>query len=132
MNLKVNYAMILIAVISFTSNRLSAQEIKGTVLDTEDDIGIPFVNVHIKGTSIGGISDVDGKFDIGYHRGTSKNDSLVFSYMGYRTRTISIEHCIANPVVYLNREAEQLNEITVSNKALPYTDYLMKKVLKLA
>ena len=64
--------------------QLSAQvtRIRGTVIDADTDEPMPFVNVAITGTSIGTITSVDGTFFI---ETRSTVDSLVVSFMGYRT-----------------------------------------------
>ena len=69
----------LMLVLLLFSVTLQAQNnsIKGTV---SDNIGtMPGVNVIIKGTNIGTLTDSDGNFQI-----TAKtNDTLMFSYLGY-------------------------------------------------
>lgn len=53
-----------------------------------DNYGEPLigVNVQVKGTSLGVITDIDGNFKIN----TTPNATLTFSYIGYVTQTISI------------------------------------------
>ncbi len=130
MNLKVSRTMIILAVISLSSNKLFSQNITGTVVDMNDNATIPFVNIHVKGTTVGGISDIDGKFGIEYDMVRGEKDSLVFSFIGYGTKTIALNDCKKDAIVYMEREAEQLNEVVLSNKALPYTDYLMRKIIE--
>ena len=122
--------MIILALFSISPNWVFAQSISGTVLDQEDNNSIPFVNIHIKETTIGGISDINGEYEIEYDMSNSKTDSLVFSFIGYRNIIISLNDCKKNPNIYMKREAEQLNEVILSNKALPYTDYLMRKIIE--
>lgn len=53
-----------------------------------DNYGEPLigVNVQIKGTAIGVVTDIDGNF----HINADKNASLVFSYIGYTSQTVAI------------------------------------------
>ena len=130
MNLTVNGTMIILAVLSLSSNKLFSQNITGTVVDINDNTTIPFVNIHIKGTTVGGITDIDGKFGIEYDMVRGEKDSLVFSFIGYATETMALNDYKKDAIVYMEREAEQLNEVVLSNKALPYTDYLMGKIIE--
>lgn len=40
------------------------ESVSGTVRQKEDGQPLPFVNISIKGTTIGTVSDLDGKFNI--------------------------------------------------------------------
>ncbi|MCF6356415.1 MAG: TonB-dependent receptor [Draconibacterium sp.] len=60
--------------------------IKGTVSDKSGS-PIPGVNVVIKGTTTGTITDIDGKYSIDV---SSNNDALVISFIGMKTHEISV------------------------------------------
>ena len=57
-----------------------------------DEAGIPLIgaSVHIEGTTIGNITDIDGNFTISVTDENISKKSLVFSYLGYVTQTIPI------------------------------------------
>ncbi|MDN3666723.1 SusC/RagA family TonB-linked outer membrane protein [Algibacter miyuki] len=61
--------------------------ITGTVVSSEDNMGIPGVNVIVKGTSTGAVTDFDGNYSINV---SSNNATLSFSYMGYVTKEIIV------------------------------------------
>lgn len=61
--------------------------IKGQVVDSTGEPLIG-VNVSIKGTSKGTITDIDGTFTIGANIG----DKLVFSYIGYETQELTLKN----------------------------------------
>ncbi len=61
--------------------------IKGIVTD-ENNNALPFVNIYIKGTTIGTTSNIDGKFNIQI-RG-DRDTELVFQYVGYKKEVIKI------------------------------------------
>ncbi len=61
--------------------------IRGTVTDDGGE-SIPGVNVLVKGTSVGTITDIDGTYSINVPQGSS---TLVFSFIGYRTREESLD-----------------------------------------
>ncbi len=64
-----------------------AQEvaITGVVTDASDGSSIPGVTVVIKNTTIGAVTDIDGKYSLK----VKTNDVLVFSYVGYATQEIT-------------------------------------------
>lgn len=55
--------------------------ITGTVTDDSGE-SIPGVNVLVKGTSVGTITDIDGSYSLNIPQGSN---TLVFSFIGYRT-----------------------------------------------
>ncbi|CAL2105809.1 TonB-dependent receptor [Tenacibaculum sp. 190524A02b] len=62
--------------------------VSGTVTDKEmNGEPLPFANVFIKGTSIGGTTDIDGKYTINVPEG---NQTIVFSFVGYQTKEKTI------------------------------------------
>lgn len=67
----------------------SAQtKIRGVVVDSETSEPLPFVNVSFKGTTIGVITDFNGKFFI---ETKNPSDSLEFSYVGYEKHTYPVQ-----------------------------------------
>lgn len=71
----------------FFSSAISAQiSISGTVTD---EMGEPLigVNVSIKGTAIGNITDIDGKYSL---QAPNAQSVVVFSFIGYRTAEVAI------------------------------------------
>ena len=68
-----------------------AQEriISGQITSTEDGSGLPGVNVMLKGTVMGTVSDYDGNYSISVPESAT---TLVFSYIGYTTQEIAVEN----------------------------------------
>lgn len=63
--------------------------IKGKVID-KNDLPLTGVNVSVKGTNQGTITDIDGNFSLTC-KGTPKNtDIIVFNFLGYETKKHSI------------------------------------------
>ncbi|MEN8122245.1 MAG: TonB-dependent receptor [Bacteroidota bacterium] len=83
-------------------------EITGRVTDAEDGSPIPGVNVTIKGTTSGTITDFEGNFKIS----TSSEDFLLFSYIGYETQEIAVGNN-TNILVQLNASDVGLDEVVV-------------------
>ena len=84
-----------------------AQEtvVRGKVTDAGTGDPIPFVNVVFKGTSTGGTTDFDGKFTI---RAVKSTDSIVASYIGYKTKLRLIKKG-ADQVVNFQLQEDQTN-----------------------
>ncbi|MEG2066800.1 MAG: SusC/RagA family TonB-linked outer membrane protein, partial [Tannerellaceae bacterium] len=86
-----------------------AQEVnvKGVVYD---ETGTPAMGVNIlkKGTTVGTISDLDGKFELSAQKG----DVLVFSYIGYVTQQIPYNGQ-SRLEVNLAEDSEKLDEVIV-------------------
>ncbi|WKN44976.1 SusC/RagA family TonB-linked outer membrane protein [Tunicatimonas pelagia] len=63
------------------------QTIAGQVIDLSTDEGLPGVNVLVKGTTVGTVTDVDGNYRL-----TAPDDAetLVFSSVGYESEEVSI------------------------------------------
>jgi TonB-linked SusC/RagA family outer membrane protein len=91
-----------------------AQErtVSGTV--TADNEGLPGCNVYIQGTTVGTITDLDGKYTL---QVPGPEAVLVFSSVGFKTQTITVG---AQSVVNLTMEAEvtALNEIVVTGYSI--------------
>ncbi len=82
--------------------------ISGKVTD-ETGEGIPGVNILIKGTNLGVISDVDGNYSIAVPDG---NKVLVFSFIGFETREISMNsESVINVTMY--PDSRELEEVVV-------------------
>jgi TonB-linked SusC/RagA family outer membrane protein len=62
--------------------------ISGTVTDAEDGGGLPGVNILAKGTTIGTITDIEGRYSLSV---PDETQTLVFSSVGYQTREIDID-----------------------------------------
>ncbi|MEA4937393.1 MAG: TonB-dependent receptor [Paludibacter sp.] len=106
-----NTSFKLIILLLFFVAGVSAQTpitITGTVLDEAGE-SLPGVNIRIKGTEKGTISDIDGKFGISVPNTSS---ILMFSYLGYFTVEMKVDR--TKPmVITLKEESKTLNEVMV-------------------
>lgn len=85
--------------------------IQGQVLEaTEPPSPLAGVNITIKGTSLGTISDANGYFSIKAKRG----DVLVFRYIGFKDFEHVVSRAISNLTVALTGDTEMLNEVVVT------------------
>lgn len=104
--LKVFSALMLLSSVAFAQDR----QVSGRVTSSDDGSPLPGVNVVVKGTSQGTITDSDGNFKI-----SVPNDAtvLVFSFVGF----VSQEANIANKAVVdvkLASDVTQLGEVVVT------------------
>lgn len=68
--------------------KMNVQKVQGTVND-EKGLPLPGVSVKLKGTTIGIVTDVDGKYILNAVDG---NGTLVFSFIGYNTQEVAINN----------------------------------------
>ena len=66
---------------------IQQQLVSGKVTDASTGQAMPGVNIQVKGTTIGAITDVDGIYTISV---TEKNVTLIFSFIGYVTQEIQL------------------------------------------
>lgn len=105
---------ILLLTVLFYSNVVVAANnaaitVKGIVTDAEEDIGLPGVNIIVKGTALGTVSDVDGSYSIEV---PDKKAILVFSFTGYKNQEIVVGDQQKIDVALIT-DAQQLDEIVV-------------------
>ena len=81
--------------------------VSGTVADNTDPL--PGVNVTVKGTTTGTITDIDGKYSI---RVPGENAILVFTYIGYETQEIVVGNRTAINIK-LEELTQQVEEVVV-------------------
>ena len=92
------------------TNLISAQEninVSGTVTSSEDNLGIPGVNVIIKGTANAAVTDVDGSYTIAAPR----NAVLVFTSVGFKTQEVTVTGSTVS--VVLQGSTKELEEVVV-------------------
>lgn len=87
---------------------LMAQNVTVTGVVTDAEQPLPGVSIVVKGTTIGTVSDGDGKYQIS----ASPDDILVFSFVGYSDKSIKVG---AKRVINISMEedAEMLEELVV-------------------
>jgi len=83
--------------------------ISGNVKASDDGLGIPGVNVLIRGTQKGVATDIEGAFKLELLAG---EDVLIFSFIGYKSQTVSVGQRITLEIT-LEPDATELDEIVV-------------------
>ena len=87
---------------------LFAQKSTVTGVVTDSKGSLPGVTIIEKGTKTVSLTDSEGKFTIN----SSKNGSLVISYLGYETQTVAIEGKTKIEIV-LKEKSQNLDEVVV-------------------
>lgn len=81
------WVWLLLLLIGPFSTVFAQSTVNGTVKDLEEDAGMPGVNVLVKGTAVGTVTDIDGNYSLTVPAG---GDVLVFSSVGYETVEMEI------------------------------------------
>jgi hypothetical protein len=107
---------------------VQAQEtiITGKVTDAKSGDPVPFANIIFKGTAIGTTTDFDGNYLL---KSSNPTDSILASYIGYRSRTKSITRGIKQVVNFqLEEEVTNLMEVIVHAGENPAYEILRRVV----
>jgi TonB-linked SusC/RagA family outer membrane protein len=103
-----NFLMILLFLAS-TSVYAQRMTITGTVSDEQSGAVLPGATVQVKGTMMGGIAGVDGKYTVEV---PGPNSTLVFSFVGYASKEIQASgQSVIN--VTLREDLQGLEEVVV-------------------
>lgn len=83
-------------------------QVTGTVKDEQTGESVPGVNVVIKGTSSGTVTDADGKFSME----AAGDDVLVFSFVGYASKEVAVAGRTSLEIL-LTTDITSLDEVIV-------------------
>ncbi|HNP18102.1 MAG TPA: SusC/RagA family TonB-linked outer membrane protein [Fulvivirga sp.] len=109
---------------AFSDSWAQERTVSGKVTSVEDGSTLPGVNVVLKGTTTGTVTDIDGNFKLSV---PSEGGSLVFSFIGLATEEVAIG---ARSVIdiQMSPDVKQLSEVVVTafgqereKKALGYS-----------
>ena len=105
----------------------SIQSISGQVVSAEDGLPLPGVNLVVKGTGIGTVTDLKGNYSISIE---AENRSLVFSFSGFEQQEIDASG--KNKIdVQMKDDVDQLSEVIVTGVGLT-NDKNQEPVIRLA
>ncbi|MBX2944214.1 MAG: SusC/RagA family TonB-linked outer membrane protein [Cyclobacteriaceae bacterium] len=92
------------------TSAMAQNVVSGRVTSGEDGAGMPGVNILVKGSSQGTITDVNGEYALTI---PSPSSTLVFSFVGFITQEVSVDGR-SNVNVVLATDARQLSEVVVT------------------
>lgn len=108
--LRTKAAMILMAFVLLVSAAQAQTAVSGRITSSEDGSPIPGVNILVKGSSMGAVSDANGRYTINL---PSANSVLIFSFVGFVTQEISAEGRTTIDVV-MTSDARELSEVVIT------------------
>lgn len=98
-----------LALMAFVTPLSNPYRVTGIVTSAEDGSPLPGVNVMVKGTKQGTITDREGKYELTI---TTGRETLVFSFIGFVTQEIDVKHrSIVNAT--LEADIQSLQEVVV-------------------
>jgi TonB-linked SusC/RagA family outer membrane protein len=92
-----------------TTDDQQQTKVAGIVTDGASKTAMPGVNIQVKGTTIGTISDVDGKYSLSV---PDRNATLIFSFIGYISQEIPLNGRTTVDLA-LSSELTSLEEVVV-------------------
>jgi len=99
------------AVFTLAGSELWAQErTSGKVTSAEDGAGLPGVNVVLKGTTNGAVTDANGSYQLGV---PSSGGTLVFTFIGLKSQEVEIGNRTTIDVP-MEQDVTQLSEVVVT------------------
>lgn len=102
------------------------QTVTGTITSSSDGEGLPGVSIAKKGTTLGTLTNIAGKYSIAAERG----DVLVFSYIGFNSREIIVgDQSVIN--VSLTENSAVLDEVVVTGYGTQTRAKLTTSIAKL-
>src|SRR6056297_1293106 len=109
MKTKTNAVLVLLLMLFVQASFAQSRTITGTVTSVTDGLPLPGANVIVKGTTNGVQTDFDGNYSIS----ASNGQTLVFSYLGLKTKEVSVgSQSVIN--VSLEEDAQALEEVIVT------------------
>ncbi|WP_033960933.1 TonB-dependent receptor plug domain-containing protein [Psychroserpens jangbogonensis] len=103
------YIIFLLPLINFSQDELSGEIMEVTA--ENKDIPLIGANVFWLNTSVGAVTDIDGKFTIPFEASYKK---LVISYVGYKTDTLTVNE--PKYIKHFLRSTSELDEIVVTSR----------------
>ena len=107
---KITLSVLFLVLFQFTNLYAQEKMIKGKVISEQDAMPLPGVNVIIKGTTRGSMTDFDGNFSIS---ATSEN-TLVFSSLGFKTQEVLVGNN-NQLTVRMATDLQSLDEVVVTS-----------------
>src|SRR6187401_1170192 len=96
-----------VAVLLFLYGWAQQRTVSGKVTSADDATILPGVNVLIKGTTDGGVTDANGNFSVSV---SGSGQILVFSFIGFQTQEVPVgERTVVD--VQLATDVKQLTEV---------------------
>ena len=114
-----NTFFLLMVILNILTLHADTLVIKGVIIDSTSQIGIADVNVFVRGTSVGTITDKSGKFNIILNE-INTDSELVFSHIAYSLRVVPTSYFQEENRILLQKRNIPFGEIEVQGKRKPF------------
>ena len=117
----------------FASSAIAQIELKNKILDLSTLMPLENASIYIENTTIGTISNSDGKFLLVVPNEYAK-DSLVISSIGYKSFKTPVDEFDNQLEIYLEEDVASLDEVVLIAESRPKTgnDIVLKAIEKLS
>lgn len=130
MNFKTTYYLFVFFLITSIFKINAQNEITSKVFDFLTFEPIESASVYIQNTTIGTVTNVDGKFSLVVPK-EHRNDTLIISSIGYKSFKTIINEFVAEENVYLEEDVASLDEVILIADTRPKTgNDIMKRALE--
>ncbi len=102
--------MAILLATSYISLQAQQRVVSGTVTSADDNAPLPGVNVVVKGTTNGTVTDINGNYSM---NASDEASTLVFSFIGFTSKDVEIGSRTSINVI-LQADVSQLNEVLVT------------------
>lgn len=109
------FAILILNVFCFSQEGI----IEGKVLNAESNEGLAYGNIGIAKKTVGTVTDFRGTFNLNLNDKVNKNDTVIFTYIGFKTQRHLVSELLNKQNIILLLPSETiLNEVTVNAKKL--------------
>ena len=102
-------AFLLLFCLSLGVTIAQISKVTGVVISEEDDLPIVGASILVKGTTVGALTDLDGKFVLTNIPANSK--TIVVSYVGMETQELEIR---PDMKIFMKGDTQMLDEVVVT------------------
>jgi TonB-linked SusC/RagA family outer membrane protein len=108
MNLKIKLSLVVILLFNVAAFAQNSYTLKGKVISATDKLPLPGVNIQVKNSKAGTLTDMDGNYTLS----VSSGNQLEFTYIGFAAKTVTISNQTKLDVVMSEGE-NQLEQVVV-------------------
>lgn len=108
-----NYIQFYFLLVLFSVQGFSQVVIKGSVGNFSTMEPLAYVNIGIRDTEIGTISDKNGNFVLTINKDISLNELVIFSHIGFETIELSLKNLSKQNEILLVPSINELNEVVL-------------------
>ncbi|WP_338731146.1 carboxypeptidase-like regulatory domain-containing protein [Mangrovimonas cancribranchiae] len=127
-----NISLLIVLIVAFGFSSYSQIELRNKIVDSILDYPIESASVYVQNTTIGTVSNIDGKFVLQVPSKHAK-DTLVISTIGYKSYKTPVDEFDNQAIVYLEEDVASLDEVLIVADPRPETgnEVVLKALEKL-